>query len=517
MHDWGIGDTLFGVDPEGRSFEVPQIATGYVLDPDLKYVDITIRQGVMFQKGWGEETAEDWVWTMNDTNAFTNPVSIHGEAGDFATLFGEAQLIDKYTFRLPFRTYDLRWINNFLNDAGQSTVAFSKKAYDQMGEEWMRNNIIGDGPFQVVEWIRNDHAIIEKRPDGHWRIDTKVNKVTMLEVPEEGTRLAMMRTGEADMAFVDVRSVPSMQKEGFIAISPARRGAVHNIIWSGNYWETNHAITGEPLDKPGYCVDDLPWVGCNLGCPDGHFDSPQCKQPGDMEEARNIRWAMALAIDREAIVETVLQGLGTYASIEYVDTTAPYYQKRWDIPYDPDLAKQSMANADSASWKEGEFTLTLRTGGEYQNLNQEINLAVSGMFQKLWPKMDLSVVESAIMPSLATMPYCGDGDEGATTIPFDWPHGITETSLTRGGVGSGIEIPFIAEMFLRVMRETDIDKRIQMNEELIDYLMHWQLITGTVQIPYLFVYNPKAIKEWPGYPCLFCYEGNAYEMIVPAD
>lgn len=526
MHYWGVGDCLFGSEP--GNFEVPQIATSYELDPNLEYVDIHIRSGVMFQKGWGEETAEDWVWTFNDANAFTNPDSIHGQAGDFAALFGEATVIDKYTFRLPFRTFDLRWISNFLNDAAQSTTAFSKKAYDQMGDQWMRENIIGDGPLQVVEWIRDDHATLEKRPDGHWRVDTKVNKLTFLEVPEEATRIGMLRTGEADTAFVAVKSVPALLKEGFASISPGMVGRVHNIIWDGNYWEKYHAVTGELLDKPGYGVHDLPWVGNVIGCPgegtvDGDWNSPQCKDPGDMEEARNIRWALALAIDREALNETVLEGLGTYATIEYVDTTMPYYQKRWDIPYDPVKAKEYMQKADNPKWREGDFELPLWTGGEYQPLNKEINDAVAGMFRAIWPKMQVSVYKSAysiIRPSIVqrsnTMPYCGDGDEGATTIPFDWPHGMTESSLTRGGFGSGIEIPMIAQTFLKVSKEPDINKRIKWNEELIDYLMYWQLMTGTVQVPELWVYNPKSIKEWPQSPNIFG-SGVNFELIVPAD
>jgi ABC-type transport system substrate-binding protein len=523
MHDWGISDTLFGSDVDGN-FDVPQIATGYELASDLSYVDITIREGVMFQRGYGEQTAEDWVWTMNESNAFTNPSSIHGQAGDFAALFGEATQIDKYSFRLPFRAYDLRWLSNFLNDAAQATTAFSKNAYDTEGESWMMENIIGDGPFQVVEWIRDDKAIFEKRPDGHWRIDTQVDRASVLEVPEEATRVAMLQTGAADSAFIDVKSAPALQEDGFGMISPSMRGNVHNIIMDGNYWETKHAITGEPLDTPGYCVHDLPWVGCVKGCPEGEWDSPECKHGAtDMAEARHVRRALAFAIDRELLNEAVLEGLGTYASIEYVDTTMPYYQSRWDIPYDIDMAREEMAKADSAKFQEGDFEMPIWTGGEYQALNKEINDAVAGMWSRAWPKMDISVYKSAyaiIRPSIVqrsnTMPYAGDGDEGATTIPFDWPHGMTESSLTRGGFGSGIEIPMIAETYIAVNAEPDINKRVQLNEALIDYLIDEALMIGTVQVPNIWAYNPKSIAEWPKYPSIFANMCNI-EAIVPAD
>ena len=233
---------------------------------------------------------------------------------------------------------------------------------------------------------------------------------------------------------------------------------------------------------------------------------------------------LAFAIDRELLNEAVLEGLGTYATIEYVDTTAPYYKKEWDFGYDPNRAMQEMQMADDTKWKEGDFQLPLWTGGEYQTLNKEINDAVAGMFMKVWPKMDVPVYKSAysiIRPSIVqrsnTMPYCGDGDEGATTIPFDWPHGMTETSLTRGGFGSGIEIPMIAETFLAVNKAADIGERIRLNEALVDYLVDQAVLIGTVQVPQLFVYNPKAIKEWPRYPALFGGAGVNIEAIIPAD
>lgn len=528
MHDWGVGDTLFGSDPSGR-FDVPMIATGYELASDLSYVDITIRPGVMFHKGFGEETAEDWVYTFNDGNAAINPTSIHGQAGDFAALFGEAVVIDKYKFRLPFTTFDPRWLGNFLNDAAQSTTCFSKKVLDTKGEDWMRENIISDGPFQVVEWIRDDRAILEKRPDGHWRIDTQVQKLSFYEIPEDASRVAMLNTGDADIAWVTIKNIPTLLKNGFKATSPEMKSNIHNITWSGNYWETNHAITGAPLSREGYCVHDLPWVGCTVGCPgDGTVDvdgtSPSCKQPNDLEEARNIRWALSVSIDREALNETLLAGLGVPAAMEYVDTTAPYYQSRWDIPYDPALAKEYMQKADNAKWKEGEFEIAIWTGTEASNLGGEVNDAIAGMWLKLWPKMQISVIKSAysiIRPGLVgrtnTIPYTADCDEGASTIPFDFPHGMTETSLTRGGFGCGFEIPMIAQTFLKVAKEPDINKRIQYNTELIDYLSYQRMLTGTIQVPHLLVYNPKSIADWPGYPCFFGGSGVNYEAIVLVD
>jgi ABC-type transport system substrate-binding protein len=145
------------------------------------------------------------------------------------------------------------------------------------------------------------------------------------------------------------------------------------------------------------------------------------------------------------------------------------------------------------------------------------------MWKNLWPKMDVQVFKSAysiIRPGLVgrtnTIPYAGDCDEGNTMIPFDWPKGLTETSQTRGGFGCGIEIPRIAETFAKVAKEVDINKRIQYNTELMDYLHDEAVIIGIVEMPNLLAYNPKAIKSWKGYPGVFG-EWNYYVNLTPAD
>ena len=206
-------------------------------------------------------------------------------------------------------------------------------------------------------------------------------------------------------------------------------------------------------------------------------------------------------------------------SIEYVDTTASYFQDRWLIPYNTDEALEHMANT---AWPTGKFSIGIWTGGELggsSGTNAELNDAIAGMWKELWPDMDLQVFKSAysiIRPSLFgrtnTIPYAGDCDEGSTAIPFDWPHGLTETSFTRGGFGCGIEIPQIAETFKAVAVEGDPVERIRLNTDLVDYLYDQMIFAGTVQVPVLTVYNPNSIAEWVGTSSAFA-GSNEFENI----
>ena len=145
MQYWGVGEGLFASDAEGNI--VNKLATGFSVAPDLSFVEITLRDDVVFHKDWGPFSADDVVWTLNDSNAATNPNSIHGQAGDFAAVFTEASKIDDNTVRIGFNTFDLRWDGNFLNEQAQGTAFFSKRAYDEMGEDWLRENIVSTGPI----------------------------------------------------------------------------------------------------------------------------------------------------------------------------------------------------------------------------------------------------------------------------------------------------------------------------------------------------------------------------------
>ena len=63
----------------------------------------------------------------------------------------------------------------------------------------MLANIIGTGPFEVVEF-KDDDQIVVDAVQNHWRKTPEANRITYLEVPEAATRKAMMLNGQADGA-----------------------------------------------------------------------------------------------------------------------------------------------------------------------------------------------------------------------------------------------------------------------------------------------------------------------------
>lgn len=49
-------------------------------------------------------------------------------------------------------------------------VVHPQRVQEENGEEWMRENFVGTGPFQVDEWIRDNRAVFTKSGH-HWEFD----------------------------------------------------------------------------------------------------------------------------------------------------------------------------------------------------------------------------------------------------------------------------------------------------------------------------------------------------------
>jgi hypothetical protein len=107
---------------------------------------------------------------------------------------------------------------------------------------------------------------------------------------------------------------------------------------------------------------------------------------------------------------------------------------------------------------------------------------------------------------------CRQNNGGA---PWDWPRLEEYTSLTRGGFGCHMEIPFVLDIYRQVSKEPDPKKRIELNNTLADFWFDQMLEPGIVSVPDAIAFNPKAIKTWDMRPGIF-FNVNSPENIVLA-
>lgn len=486
---WGAAETLFTATQGANGqidFGQPWLAKSWTVAPDLSKVTIDLQQGVQFQDGYGEMTADDVAWSVNDANSAVTTASIHAQAGDLAHIFGKWTAVDKYTIDAPFTSFDPRWMDITLCDCWQVTAIYSKKFYDDKGVDYAKTHVVATGAFEVTESVPNDHTNM-KAFAGYWGPKPKIQNLNYRIIPDETTRVAALKTGEIDISGIDLlKDAQPLLQAGFK--EQVNGGSELNIPFAGNLWETSSIVDGKPLERPGL-DPSKPYIG-------------DPSSTSSMENARLVRWALSMAIDRKAMVQTIGAGIAWPSYIAFFNPKDPGYQDKWTVPYDPAKAKQYLAQA---GYPNG-FKISI-----YGQSDTPIRVQTANVVAGFWRNIGLNVTVDSypyatfrphIVDRSADEPFVNSCDDGRTPRPMDWPIGSTLTSATRGGFSCGVESPFIAQSFEKASKEADATKRIATNNAVGDYLLNEMLIPSTITFPTFFMYNPNSVASWLPNPSL---------------
>ena len=498
-------ETLFKPTHEGGP-ATPLLAKSWTLDTTASppaYADVTIHSGIQFHGGFGELTADDLVWSINDTNPNlsetlgSGDVSITDGSGTWAGFLGSnaAEKIDTYTVRINWEAFDPRWDTWFFGQDGLGAGIVSKSAFDEKGQAWNQDNLVGTGPFEMTEWKRGDRTTFTAVAN-HWRKTAGVDTITRIQVPDETVRIAQLATGEAEIADVSVSNIPETQRIGMTAAGSGTARMV-TMMFAGNLWETNHPTTGEALDIVTY-THDLQWLG-NPHKPD---DGNNPAGMDDMEQARLVRQALAMSIDRDLINEAALSGFGWPVYIPYFDINNPNWDDKWKIEYDPAGAEALLDQAGFPRNSSGvRFTMPM-FAWPIGHFYGEIGDNVSIFWEEIGVKTDVLHYEYAVFrPTLvgrsATQAWTDTGPlENYASTPWDWPRGIQMSAIARGGKSHGLENPESTANYLNVSAEADLAARIALNNEYANFIREWLPGFGIVASPSLLAYNGNVISEW---------------------
>jgi ABC-type transport system substrate-binding protein len=503
----GITETLFNsaLDATGSATTEPMLATEFTLDPSLEYGDFTLREGVQFHDGYGEMTSEDVAFSYNDANSVTNPESVHGQAGDFAPLIANMEAIDPYTVRLNYRNYDSRGVLHRFSRFWQTAGIVSKAVFDDLGVEGMQRTYIGVGAFQVNKphdtegWVLQKHIKMTAFPDyyasGEGNIGPFVQELEWRDIPAGESRVAALQAGEAQIAQVELAALPNLLSEDRF---DAQRGGAHNAMFnislaSGNYWEEFGALTGEKLERDRE-TDGYPYIGNPFE--GGAYD----ENSPTMQTSKLVRNALAWGIERDDLVENIISGLGVVNHQPYLSINNPSYSDSWSWGTDYD---QAMSLLSEAGYPDGfEMDMWIGTG----ELNAHVGEAVgAGWQQNLDVKVNLIKTEyGTFRPGLVARtnktPFTGCGDENHSNFPFDWAHGFVMSSISAGGYGVGMEIPWAAETYLQMAGEPDKAKREELATAFYTNNREWANCVGVFEFPIWPAYNVEQITTWDQRP-----------------
>jgi peptide/nickel transport system substrate-binding protein len=183
------------------------------------------------------------------------------------------------------------------------------------GEDEAERHPLGTGPWKFVEHVRGDRIVYEA-VENQWRAVPHFKRLVFLKIPEPATRMAMLWAGSVDVIEIGGEYVEELKAVGIRTLTMPNVAWVWGIL--GGQWPT----------KPSYDAA-VPWA-----------------QP-DAERARKVRLALNVAVDKQAIIQQVLGGLGTAAgAVNYYPTT-PWATEALlkPYPYDPAKAKALLAEA----------------------------------------------------------------------------------------------------------------------------------------------------------------------------
>jgi peptide/nickel transport system substrate-binding protein len=275
-------DKLFDIDE--KLVIVPQLASAYEWSPDHKALTIKVRSGVTFHDGEKLDAAAvkyniERHKTMTGSNR-------RGELAPVTSV----DIVDPMTVRLNLSAPFAPLLAALADRAG---MMVSPKASQAAGDKFGAKPVCS-GPFRFVERVAQDRIVLE-RYTGYWnKGDIFLEKIVYLPIVDSTVRLANLKSGQLD--FIERMApsdVPALKTDPRFKISK-----ITEIGYQG--------------------------ITLNVGKSDLAQKNPLGKDP-------RVREAFELALDREGIVQVVMEGEATVGN-QWVAPTNPFYAKNMPIP-----------------------------------------------------------------------------------------------------------------------------------------------------------------------------------------
>jgi peptide/nickel transport system substrate-binding protein len=229
--------------------------------PDPKTVVFKLRRGVKFQDGT-DFNAEAVKFNFNRMK--TEPKSVR--KGEVASI-DSVDVVDPYTVKLNLKRADAALLATLTDRAG---MMVSPRVAQERGSELERNaKGAGTGPFEFVEWVKDDHLLI-KRNEGYWNKQggPYLDRVRYRPIPDDTVKLQSLQSGEIDVIdYVQPRDVAAVKADRNIVVLDVPSLAA--FAYQLNH--TRPPFNSKPLRQAVACALDLDQivkgVWLNVGVP----------------------------------------------------------------------------------------------------------------------------------------------------------------------------------------------------------------------------------------------------------
>lgn len=265
------------------------LATHYELSDDGLTWTFTIRDDATFTDGT-KVTAEDVAFTLETAKSSQGSVDL--------TYMDRAVALDAHTVVITLS----KPTSIFLNTLASVGIV-PKHAYNQ---DYGRHPI-GSGPYKLVEWKPQEQIVLAANEDYYGQVPA-IKNVTIVFMSEDAA-LAAVQAGKVDVAYSSAALATTDVNGYHIEAIPSA---------------DNRGFTLPILPNEGKSAQDNAPIGNNVTC------------------HREIRQAIAYAIDRQQIVDAVLNGFGRPAYSE--NDSMPWNNPAVKLDTDLAIAEQLLAD-----------------------------------------------------------------------------------------------------------------------------------------------------------------------------
>ncbi len=270
----------------------PALAESWSASPDGRTYDFTLRKGVTFHNG-DPVTAEDVKFSFE---------RYRGAASK--TLKDRVASVEAVTpTHVRFRLKN-PWPDFLLFYASTSGAGWivPKKYVEKIGDEAFKKAPIGAGPYKFVSFTPGVELVMEAN-EKYWRKTPSVKRIVFRSIPDEATRLAALKRGEADLAYsIRGELAEELQRTPGLALKPAVIQAPFYVYFA-DQWDQKS-----------------PW------------------------HDRRLRLAVNQAIDRKGINQALTLGYSRINS-SIIPTTFEFFWQPPAYAFDPAGAKKLLAEA----------------------------------------------------------------------------------------------------------------------------------------------------------------------------
>jgi peptide/nickel transport system substrate-binding protein len=391
---------------------VPDLADHWTTSKDGKTWTFHIRSGAKFSDG-SPVTSGDVKFT------FDRVINSKGSWG--ASLFPKMTVSAPSAQTVVFKTKQA-WAP-FLDDISVHAAAIvPKKYFTKVGASTFGDKPIGSGPFVVAQWLKGNKVVLKRNPYFWDKTRPYLDEVDLLVLPDDNTRMLKLQSGEIDVG----EDVPFNQI-GKLKTQPGM------------------GVLLQPLLR-------IDWIQFNE-------KSPKFK-------SAKVRQAINVAVDKQAIVKSVLFGYGELPTsflpkMHYADTA--------NKPYPFDTAKAKKLLSQSPYPNGFTTTLTVVSG---DTIGAQVATIVKAQLKQIGIDVQIQQLEGAtqyndlalgkyelaegymtsdILDPSELIAYAGAGDQGSNSV-WTWYDNKQVDKLAADALGQ-IDPKKREAMYLAMQRQ----------------------------------------------------------------